>query len=548
MLGSTLEVQKNNMTQFYLRTESIKTADIKALSVVNSDDLGIIGALKSSEPCLLEGSRGTGKSFLMKVAEIEIEEDPAALAVFVAFNKSSLINTDDDLQFYHWMLAKTLKALTNKLRKKGLSVSSYSAGLLSNDASDDPNTVERDLKAIVKLFEESYKGNSAIDVGSLPDIEDVKEAIESICTENNLDKIFFFFDEAAHVFRPEQQRQFFSLFKDLRTPYVICNAAIYPGVTYFGESFEVTHDCTYKKIERDIRDPDYLQYFKDIVFKQAGPEIKKAFDNQKELFNTLAFCAGGNPRVLLKTIQDLDKVNTSSVNAIIKEFYRGKIWAEHTELGEKYKGHQEIDDWGRDFLEQTVIITIEKYNMVRKEKGIDETSVYFWVHKNSPEPVKEALRLLSYTGIINKLDSSVRATRSELGVRYEVKFGCILSLEANPHSESKHFYESLSVKKHPEFGKQHPSYSGITEFSLGKSDEDQYKASLKSMLEKPIDVLELLTDWQKDKLKGAGILSIEDLHSKSEESLIDSIYNVGPARARLMKNAATAELLEYLSG
>jgi len=85
-------------------------------------------------------------------------------------------------------------------------------------------------------------------------------------------------------------------------------------------------------------------------------------------------------------------------------------------------------------------------------------------------------------------------------------------------------------------------------FSLVKTEDDQYKASLKSMLEKPIDVLELLTDWQKGKLKGAGILTIEDLHSKSEANLIESIYNVGPVRARLMKNAATAELLEYLSG
>lgn len=537
------------MTQIYLRTESIKSEDIKGLSVVNSEDLNIIKALKSSEPCLLEGSRGTGKSFLMKVSEIEIEEeDPKALPVFVAFNKSSLINTDDDLQFYHWMLAKTLKALTNKLRKKGFSVSSYSASLLSNDESDNSESVEKDLKSIVKAFEDSYKGQSHIDATSLPDIEDVKEAIESICSENDLERIFIFFDEAAHVFRPEQQRQFFNLFKDLRSPYIICNAAIYPGVTYFGESFEITHDCTYKKIERNIRDSDYLQYFKDIVFKQADSETQNAFENQRELFNTLAFCAGGNPRILLKTVQDLERVNTSSVNSLIKAFYRGKIWAEHTELGEKYKGHQEIIDWGRDFLEKTVIPTIENYNAVRKEKGVDESSIYFWVHKNCPEPVKEALRLLSYTGIINKLDSSVRATRSELGSRYEVKYGCIISLEANPHTESKHFYESLSTKKHPEFGKQHPSYKGIMGFSLVKTEDDQYKASLKSMLEKPIDVLELLTDWQKGKLKGAGILTIEDLHSKSEANLINNIYNVGPVRARLMKNAATAELLEYLSG
>lgn len=537
------------MSEFYLRTESIKPEQIKALSVVNSADRNIISALKSSEPCLLEGSRGTGKSFLMKVAEIEIEEEcQSSLSVLVTFNKSSLINTDDDLQFYHWMLAKTLKALTNKLRKKGFSVSGYSAGLLSNDESNDTEAVENDLRKIVKLFEESYKGVESIDISSLPDIEDVKEAIEAICDENSIDRVYFFFDEAAHVFRPEQQRQFFNLFKDLRSPYITCNAAIYPGVTYFGNSFEVTHDCIYKKIDRNIKDSDYLQYFKDLVFKQANDVIKSAFENQRELFNTLAICAGGNPRILLKTIQDLEKINTLSVNGIIKDFYRLKIWAEHTELGEKYKGHQKLIDWGRNFLEGTVIPAIVNFNNARKDRGVNESTIYFWIHKDSPESVKEALRLLTYTGIINKLDSSIRATRSELGARYEVKYGCILSLESTPHAESKSFYESLSVGKYPEFGKQHGSYVEITNIKLEENDNIQFKNSLQLMLAKSIDVLGLLTDWQKSKLKDAGIYTIEDLHTKTEQHLIENIYNVGPHRARIMKNAANAELLEYLSG
>jgi predicted RecB family nuclease len=68
------------------------------------------------------------------------------------------------------------------------------------------------------------------------------------------------------------------------------------------------------------------------------------------------------------------------------------------------------------------------------------------------------------------------------------------------------------------------------------------------MLQKPIDVLSLLTGWQKEKLRETGINTIEELPTKSDESLIENIYNVGPVRARLMKKAATVELLEYLSG
>lgn len=535
------------MSEFYLRTESIKQSDILSLSVVNSTDRSILDILKSNEPCLLEGSRGTGKSFLMRVAEIELETgNESCVTVFVPFNMSSLITTEDNLQFYHWMMAKTLKFLLNKLRKMGVVVSGLTANLLSNDNSDTEDRVESSLAEIVRLFEDSYKGKITIDISTLPDIEDVKEAIQTICEANGFDRVIFFFDEAAHVFRPEQQRQFFSLFKDLRSPYITCNAAIYPGVTHFGDSFEPIHDCVYKKLERSISEADYLQYFKDIVFKQSDDVLKKEIDNQRDLFNTLALCSGGNPRILLRTLQDLSKLNASGVNGIIKSFYRNQIWAEHTDLGEKYKGHRDVIDWGRDFLENSIIPRVEEYNKSRREKGTDESTIYFWIHKDAPEPVKESLRLLTYTGIIRKVDSSVRATRSELGTRYEIKYGCMLSLESNPHSDSKEFYKNLSIKKFPEFGKNHAAYAGSEK--LLKREEQQYEESLRALLKKTIDVLIALTQWQKEKLKGIGINTIEDLHNKSEDSLIENIYGVGPARARTMKNAATAELLEYISG
>jgi hypothetical protein len=537
------------MTNFYLRTESIKSEEIPGLCVKSKQDLQIILALRASEPCILEGSRGTGKSFLMRVAQQEIEDsDDKAIAVFVSFNISSLVSTNDKYQFYHWMLAKSLRALLVKLKKKGLIVSPFSAGLLSNNTSDDIESVENTLESIVKAFENSYRNNTSALTSALPDIEDVKEALQSICEQNNLDRIYFFFDEAAHVFRPEQQRQFFSLFKDLRSPYITCNAAIYPGVTYFGDSFEPVHDCTYKVIERDIRDPDYLGYFKEIVLKQADEGLKADIERNAELFATIVYAGGGNPRMILKTIQDVSKFNSSTVDKVLKDFYRNSVWSEHTYLGEKYNGHKGLVDWGRDFVEKTVIPTLQGYNDVRKAKRSNESSIYFWIHKDAPETVKEALRLLTYTGVIRKLDTSVRATRAELGARYEVKFGCVLSLFGNPHSESKELYEALSIKKYIEFGKSHAAYGNILELTSAIEDDSKFRAAVKAMLEQPINVLSLLTPWQIKTLEESGIKTVEDLYSKSEEDLFGRIYQVGPARARTIKNAVAAELLEYLSG
>ncbi len=68
------------------------------------------------------------------------------------------------------------------------------------------------------------------------------------------------------------------------------------------------------------------------------------------------------------------------------------------------------------------------------------------------------------------------------------------------------------------------------------------------MLTKSIRELSLLTTWQIDKLEDHKILTIEDLYNKTESDLFESIDGVGPARARIIKNAVSAELLEYLSG
>lgn len=538
------------MNEFFLRTESIRLEKISELSVTNASDRIIINALKSSEPCLLEGARGTGKSFLMRMAEQEIEKsDDSAICIFISFSQSSLIDTIDPLQFYHWMLAKLLKAFINKLKRKGLSISSFSANLLSNDSTLDENTIAVNLKELVTRFESSYENNTVkIDTSKLPDIEDVKEAIEEICQQNELEKVYFFFDEAAHVFRPAQQRQFFNLFKDLRSPYVVCNAAIYPGVTYFGSSFEITHDCIYKKLERNIKDSDYLNYFKEIVYKQADNILKNKIDQSMELFNTLALASGGNPRMLLKNIQEISNFDTNSVKSMIKSFYRTQIWTEHTDLGTKYYGHKNIIDWGRELLENKIIPAIQQHNSSREERGLAETTIYFWIQKDAPAIVHEALRLLTYTGIIRKEDNYIKATKSELGNRFEVKYGCIISLDNNPTSISKDFFKNLNIGKFPEFGKSSPAFSGFEEVLIDLETEESYKIGLKSLLEKSISVLDLLTLWQKNKLITAGISTLEQLLNSTEEQLIEQIYGVGPHRARVIKNAANAEILEYISG
>jgi len=80
------------MSDVKLRTESIRDDEFNDLAVTNANDKKIIAALESSEPCLLEGSRGTGKSFLMKMAHLDLDSNKDFISVYIPFNISSLIN------------------------------------------------------------------------------------------------------------------------------------------------------------------------------------------------------------------------------------------------------------------------------------------------------------------------------------------------------------------------------------------------------------------------------------------------------------------------
>jgi hypothetical protein len=532
------------MNDFYYRTESIRKEEILSLFVESPIERDIINSFKSQSHIVLEGSRGSGKSFLMKVAQTELLNKFDAdkiLPVYVTFMQSSLLHSSDPNQFYHWMLAKIIKETLKVFQKNGLIVSQYANSLLGSIEINN-------LQVIVSKFESTYKTpKEDVDISSLPELSDVIDAIEEICNENNIGRIVYFFDESAHVFRPEQQRQFFTLFRDYKSPYISCNASVYPGVTHYGNSFEMTHDAIYKRIDRDLLAPNYVNEMKEMVLKQGGETWSKTINKQMDLFNTLVFSAGGNPRLLLKTLDKCEKFNTTSVNEVIRNFYRSDIWLEHTQLGEKYKGHKSIIDWGRIFIEDNVIPATILKNNDRETKNIKESTIYFWISKDAPEQVKESLRLLNYTGIIRKYDSGVKATKSNIGDRYEIKFGCLLSQYSAPTSSSKNIIPYVQLEMFTEYGRNNPTFSSLSIDTLADFSDEEFLSSLQNQLAKSIKHLDL-TYWQKTKLEEINIVTIGQLLDVSEEELISKLPQVGPIRSRTMKNSATAELLETISG
>ena len=156
----------NDSASFVIRTEDIRPDEILNLFVPTDRDLQLISALKSTNPTILEGSRGTGKSFLLRVCEQE---------QFVEFN----------------------------------------------------------------------------------------------------------------------------------------NAAVYPGVTSYGSSFEAVHDAQIESLNRDILAATYQEQMREIVLKQSGSELQSYIEKNGENFDALSLAVSGNPRLLLKTVALAGRLRSS---------------------------------------------------------------------------------------------------------------------------------------------------------------------------------------------------------------------------------------------
>lgn len=534
------------MPEFFYRTEDIVPEDVLRYFVETAKDREIIDALKARNPVVLAGSRGVGKSFLLRVAEQELLSafpSDRLFPVYLTFSRSSLLNTSDPLQFQHWMLARLCARVTRALSRAGL-VNSSTFSLLTGSQS---RALQSDIRIdqIAAAFEDSWKqATGTVDLTGMPSVEMVRDAIEDICDRLDIARLVILIDEAAHIFLPEQQRQFFTLFRDLRHPRISCKAAVYPGVTSYGDTFQPIHDATMLTLERDILDHQYVDNMREIVEKQSDSKLIEDIAVHGQNFAILAYAATGNPRVLLKTLARAPRVSAQSTNEVLREYYRSDVWSEHSMLPEKYAGHRTLIDWGRRFIEAEVLPDLKRKNDQYLSGDPKQSTCFFWMHRDAPQPVKEALRLLAYTGIVTERATGIRATRSEVGTRYAVNLGCLMALEATP-TATLPIARNLTPRRMSEYGANHTAYQSLLDAVPGFT-EPQTGELLQRQLQKSIEVLDI-TEYQMNGLRQLGLTSIGDVLHASETKLQEIAW-VGEKRSRRMRNTAMAAIFEYLSG
>lgn len=531
------------MTELLYRTEDFRLEEVLQYYVETPADRRIVNGLKGRSPIILKGSRGVGKSFLLRVAEAELKNELSSsknLPVYLTFARAGLIRQSAD-GFLSWMIAKIAGAVTRAIVTNGLAVPPGTAlsQLMTPSAGLTTSTVDR----VSARFEEFWRSDGTVpETELLPEPEILKEALADICDALDLHRITLLVDEAAHVFIPDQQRQFFTLMRDLRSAYVSVKAAVYPGATAFGESFQPSHDATTMNVERTINDESYPSAMREIVLKQASVQAARQIRQYGDAFDTLAFAATGNPRTLLKTFDRRTPFNTGHAQDTIRQYYREEIWAEHSMLADRYPGHRILIDWGRKFIEDDVLPALYQRNQGHES----QMSSAIWIHRDAPQAVRESLSLLCYSGILQEGVSGIRATRSEIGTRYLINLGCNLAQAADPVPYGRDLRRQFDIRRMQEFGSNHAAYRSLEGFSID-AIENRGNAALEARLEASIDNLDLST-FLRSKLQGdLGLTSIREVLAASEQDFQKAHY-VGQVRSRQMRNAAVTAVIEYLSG
>lgn len=536
------------MTELLFRTEDFTQDELANMFVETELDRKVVDALKARAPVVLVGSRGVGKSFLLKVAASELREDfeeDHVLPVYLSFVKSSLLATDDPAKLKAWMMSKIASAIVRSAKKFGLLEKPSAALTLLAGGRTSASVGTTKLESLVDKLESGWKDeHEAFDLSIVPSVEELKEAVSDLCDDLDIARIVVLVDEAAHIFVPEQQRTFFTLFRDLRSPRLNLKAAVYPGVTHYGDAFQPIHDAEFIVLDRDIWGVDYISNMKEMVERQAEPRLLKTLRERGENFTILAYAASGNPRLLLKSITKSPALTSTEVNSAIREFYRDQIWSEHSQLASTYAGHRGLVDWGRKFIESTVLALLKLRNDVALSSG-GKTALAFWVHRDAPKRAVQALRILQYTGVLKEHALGIKASRGEVGTRYVLNVGCVLAYESNPVQTGLAIVRASDPRRMIEFGGAHEAFHSLN-FLSSDQESSSVSDALRRRLTRSVRELDL-TEWQKDKLEELGLTKIRDVLSASDDKLQQAYY-VGPTRARQMKNAAETSVLEYLSG
>lgn len=465
------------------RCEDLVSTQISSLTVVGDFERKVIDTIKAVGAHLLEGSRGVGKSMLLRQAEIEMDREfleHRKLAVYISFKTSTLlegVKVGERDAFQAWVGAKILEGLHEKLLNLDLishanTIDPYHEIFGINLAKTPKTYLQEKIHNLQKLATASNKEEIVHQIGSefldkVNDITSLLETLKDISSQFNLSKIVFLFDEAAHTFIPRQQEIFFEIFKLLHGGKIAVKAAIYPSITSYGRNFEVGQDAISVSMDRfdhsiEGRNAN-KELFRSMLLKrlpQTGSLNKKIF-SKGYVLDLCIYLSTGNPRAFLhllnrsleKSEQLAEGFSERAVILAAQEFVDRELLPYHHNLAKrlpKFSCHVKV---GIQLLKDYFIQELRNKNYNPKKNN--DQSAFFTIERDMSPHLSLALNILCYSGILAH-KGTIAVPGKKTGSRYMVHLALMATEKAFSTTDLTEAIKLLNVRYTKNFSGHDP--------------------------------------------------------------------------------------------
>lgn len=396
---------------FIEQAEYIPKDDFPILSSIHPNEDVILKKLIQSGAKLLTGPRGCGKTTLiLKAYNKLLEKNHTAFGIYINFKTSLKLepiyksNANGSFWFTYWMYLKIYEGLYNCIQDH-------------NQNYDELAISKEDTKLILNYLElgDIEKAKS---FEKEITVHTVEEDIESVFAILNKTRCVILFDDAAHAFSVEQQRDFFEFFRKIKGRYIAPKAAIYPGVTSFAPTFNIGHDAEEVNAWINPENESYFTFMLELLKKRLPKEVFKELEENKYLLYIICYSSFGIPRQLLNIVRNLynenedDKyeirIDRSNVFKQIRASYKSTLNV-FSSLKNKIPTYKNYIEEGREVYEK-IIALIKQYN---KAKSIERKSLTIAIKKEIHPDLRKIIGFYQYAGL---LSNKGQLSKGEKGV------------------------------------------------------------------------------------------------------------------------------------
>lgn len=414
---------------FEERAEFLSRSEFKLWTQITPDNQKVVAKLKSPGAKLLTGPRGSGKSTLLRAAYFEMIDGEVALPVYVNYARSLALeplfhrNANALAMFRQWVLLKIVVGAAQTFEDLETPVpESLRVGL-------------REAEQYINLLgvgQEPPPLTAPVSPGTL------MRQLDEWADAAGRKRIVLLLDDAAHAFSQQQQREFFELFRELRSGRLAAKAAVYPGITYYSPTMHVGNE--FELVEAWYRpdSDDYLKTMRELLRRRLPESLLKQFDGREEFVDYLALASFGIPRgflVMIRQVLGVEEDEASSASQVVAPTKRSADRAVSTyaqsvrdifgSLSDKMPRYRHFVEVGSE-LERSVVSRLTRFNVNRSTQT---KAVVVALAEPLGAPLSRVLAMLEYAGVVRKTDT---VSRGEKGVfqRYELHWAIVLNENA----------------------------------------------------------------------------------------------------------------------